>query len=175
MFPGSCYPVIVVYVVHVDPVSWHPTFLVILLGTPKPLLGLLDIVQRLLENLCEVFQEKVANTFWKFEVPVQRKPVESHTPCLVVSIFISIYPVYWNATCFERMTWPFAWFPSPTDVSPTESSWMLRPLNKASLGYYAPDRCVPTLDRATHGSHKAGATAAIRLPIGYRLNWPNLT
>jgi hypothetical protein len=46
----------------------------------------------------------------------------------------------------------------------------LRPLNKASLGYYAPDRCVPTLDRATHGSHKAGATAAIRLPIGYRLN-----
>ncbi len=84
VFPGSCYPVIVVYVVHVDPVSWHPTFLVILLGTPKPLLGLLDIVQGLLENLCEVFQEKVANTFWKFEVPVQRKPVESHTPCLVL-------------------------------------------------------------------------------------------
>ncbi len=24
---------------------------------------------------------------------------------------------------------------SPTDVSPTDSSWMLRPLNKASLGY----------------------------------------
>jgi hypothetical protein len=57
---------------------------------------------------------------------------------------------------------------SPTDVSPTESSWMLRPLNKASLGYYALDRCVPTLDRATHGSHKAGSTAAICLPIGYR-------
>ncbi len=36
---------------------------------------------------------------------------------------------------------------SPTDVSLTESSWMLRPLNKASLGYFAPDRCVPTLDR----------------------------
>ncbi len=37
---------------------------------------------------------------------------------------------------------------SPTDVSPTESSWMLRPLNKASLEYCVPDRCVPTLDRA---------------------------
>jgi hypothetical protein len=41
---------------------------------------------------------------------------------------------------------------SPTDVSPTKSSWMLRNWNKASLGYYAPDRCVPTLDRSTHGS-----------------------
>ncbi len=39
---------------------------------------------------------------------------------------------------------------SPIDVSLTENSWMLRPLNKASLGYYAPDRCVPTLDRVTH-------------------------
>jgi hypothetical protein len=57
---------------------------------------------------------------------------------------------------------------SPTNVSQSESSWMLRPLNKASLAYYAPDRCIPTLDRATHGSHKAGSTAAIRLPIGYR-------
>jgi hypothetical protein len=28
---------------------------------------------------------------------------------------------------------------SPTDVSLTESSWMLRPLNKASLGYCVPD------------------------------------
>jgi len=36
---------------------------------------------------------------------------------------------------------------SPTDVSPIENSWMLRPLNKASLGYCVPDRCVPTLDR----------------------------
>jgi hypothetical protein len=33
------------------------------------------------------------------------------------------------------------------DVSPTENSWMLRPLNKASLGYCVPDRCVPTLYR----------------------------
>jgi hypothetical protein len=57
---------------------------------------------------------------------------------------------------------------SLTDVSPTESSWMLRPLNKLSLGYYAPDRSVPTLDHVTHGSHKAGSTAAIRLSIGYR-------
>ncbi len=57
---------------------------------------------------------------------------------------------------------------SPTDVSLTESSWMLRPLNKLSLGYYASDRFVPTLDHVTHGSHKAGSTAAICLPIGYR-------
>ncbi len=33
---------------------------------------------------------------------------------------------------------------SPTDVSLTESSWMLHPLNKAPLGNCAPDRCVPT-------------------------------
>jgi hypothetical protein len=39
---------------------------------------------------------------------------------------------------------------SPTDVSPTENSWMLRPLNKASLGHCVPDRCVPTLDRVKH-------------------------
>ncbi len=52
------------------------------------------------------------------------------------------------------------------DVSPTESSWMLRPLNKASLRYCAPDQCVPTLDCVTLGSHKAGSTGAIRLPIG---------
>ncbi len=44
---------------------------------------------------------------------------------------------------------------SPIDVSPSESSWMLRPLNKASLGYCAPDRCVRTLDRVTHGPHNA--------------------
>jgi hypothetical protein len=44
---------------------------------------------------------------------------------------------------------------SPTDVSPTESSWMLRPLDKASLGYCTPDRCVPTLDRVTHRRHNA--------------------
>ncbi len=45
---------------------------------------------------------------------------------------------------------------SPTDVSPTESSWMLRPLNKASLGYCVPDRCVPTLDRVKHGTSFVG-------------------
>jgi hypothetical protein len=39
---------------------------------------------------------------------------------------------------------------SPTDVSPAENSWMLRPLNKASLGYYAPDRCVPDPWTASH-------------------------
>ncbi len=45
---------------------------------------------------------------------------------------------------------------SPTDVSLTESSWMLRPLNKASLGYFPPDQCVPTLDRIKHGTCSIG-------------------
>ncbi len=55
---------------------------------------------------------------------------------------------------------------SPTDVSPTESSWMLRPLNKASLGYCVPDRCVPTLDRtrsASGASWISGASGQLRL------------
>jgi hypothetical protein len=50
---------------------------------------------------------------------------------------------------------------SPTDVSPTENSWMLRPLNKASLGYCVPDQCAPTLDRAP-----SAAIAASRLASG---------
>ena len=33
---------------------------------------------------------------------------------------------------------------------------MLRPLNKASLGYCVPDRCVPTLDRVKHGTRSVG-------------------
>ncbi len=45
---------------------------------------------------------------------------------------------------------------SPTNVSPTEISWMLHPLNKASLGYFAPDQCVPTLDRIKHGTSSVG-------------------
>ncbi len=45
---------------------------------------------------------------------------------------------------------------SPTDVSPTKNSWMLRPLNKASLGYCVPDRCVPTLDRVEHVTSSVG-------------------
>jgi len=45
---------------------------------------------------------------------------------------------------------------SPTDVSPTENSWMLRPWNKASLGHCVPDRCVPTLDRVKHGTSSIG-------------------
>ncbi len=49
---------------------------------------------------------------------------------------------------------------SLTDVSPTKSSWMLRPLNKASLEYCVPDRCVPTLDRAP--------SAAIAASVGLR-------
>jgi hypothetical protein len=35
--------------------------------------------------------------------------------------------------------------PSPTDVSPTENSWMLHPLDKVSLVYCAPDRTIPSL------------------------------
>ncbi len=49
---------------------------------------------------------------------------------------------------------------SPTNVSQTKSSWMLRPLNKASLGYCVPDRCVPTLDHAL--------LAAIAASVGLR-------
>ncbi len=49
---------------------------------------------------------------------------------------------------------------SPNDVSLTENSWMLRPSNKASLGYCVPDQCVPTLDRAP--------SAAIAASVGLR-------
>ena len=45
---------------------------------------------------------------------------------------------------------------SPTDVSLTGNSWMLHPLNKASLGYSALDRCVPTLDRIKHETCSVG-------------------
>ena len=137
VFPGSFYPVIIVYVVHVDPVSWHPTFLVILLGTPKPLLGLLDIVQGLFENLCEVFQEKVANTFWKFEVPVQRKPVESHTPCLVVShmsnfVFILVlFLLFWTIS-LGKLRWVFCIFAPNRGVTQYECGRMKLPMKQSS-------------------------------------------
>ncbi len=36
--------------------------------------------------------------------------------------------------------------PSPTDVSPTENSWMLHPLDKVSLDYFAPDRTILSLN-----------------------------
>ncbi len=36
--------------------------------------------------------------------------------------------------------------PSPTDVSPTENSWMLHPLDKVSLDYFPPDRTIPSLN-----------------------------
>ncbi len=35
---------------------------------------------------------------------------------------------------------------SPTDVSPTKNSWMLHPLGNVSLGYFAPDRTIPSLN-----------------------------
>jgi hypothetical protein len=31
------------------------------------------------------------------------------------------------------------------NLSPTENSWMLQPLDKVSLGYFAPDRTIPSL------------------------------
>ncbi len=31
-------------------------------------------------------------------------------------------------------------------MSPTKSSWMLHPLDKVSLGYFAPDRTIPSLN-----------------------------
>jgi hypothetical protein len=36
--------------------------------------------------------------------------------------------------------------PSPTDVSPTGNSWMLHPIDKLSLGYFVPDRTIPSLN-----------------------------
>jgi hypothetical protein len=36
--------------------------------------------------------------------------------------------------------------PSPTDVSPTENSWMLHPLDKVFHGYFAPDQTIPSLN-----------------------------
>jgi hypothetical protein len=42
---------------------------------------------------------------------------------------------------------------------------MLRPLNKASLGYCVPYRCVPTLDRV---KHETSSSAAITASVGLR-------
>jgi hypothetical protein len=55
-------------------------------------------------------------------------------------------------------------------VSPTESSWMLRPLNKASLGYCVPDRSVPTLDRVKHGT--IAASVGLRRLMDQWGIWP---
>ncbi len=54
---------------------------------------------------------------------------------------------------------------SPTDVSPTENSWMLRLLNKASLGYCVPDQCFPTLDRVKHGTSSVGRYRGLGRPL----------
>ncbi len=53
---------------------------------------------------------------------------------------------------------------SLTDVSLAENSWMLRPLNKASHGYFVPDRCVPTLDRIKHGTSSVGRFRGLGRP-----------
>ncbi len=55
---------------------------------------------------------------------------------------------------------------SHTDVSQTENSWMLRPLNKASLGYCVPDRCIPTLDCVKHGTSFVGRYRGLGRPPG---------
>ncbi len=44
-------------------------------------------------------------------------------------------------------------------MSPTENSWMLSPLNKASLGYY-----VPTLDRVQHETSSVGRYRGLGRP-----------
>ncbi len=41
---------------------------------------------------------------------------------------------------------------------------MLRPLNKASLGYCVPDRYVPTLDRVKHGTSSVGRYRSLGRP-----------
>jgi hypothetical protein len=58
---------------------------------------------------------------------------------------------------------------SPTNVSPTKNSWMLRPLNKASLGYCVPDRCAPTLDRVQHETSSVGCYHGLSWPPAGRL------
>ncbi len=60
---------------------------------------------------------------------------------------------------------------SPTNVSPTENSWMLRPLNKASLGYCVPDRCVPALDLVKHGTSSVGRYRGLGRPPAPMDQW----
>ncbi len=62
----------------------------------------------------------------------------------------------WRMGRFKYNAGPLRVDVPPTDVSPTENSWMLRPLNKASLVHCAPDRCVPTLDCIRHGTSSVG-------------------
>jgi hypothetical protein len=46
----------------------------------------------------------------------------------------------------ETYAWGCNVSPSPTDVSPTENSWMLLPLHKSTLCYLAPHRTIPSLN-----------------------------
>ncbi len=46
----------------------------------------------------------------------------------------------------------------------TENSWMLRPLNKASLGYCGPDQCVLTLDCVKHETNSVGRYRGLGRP-----------
>ncbi len=45
------------------------------------------------------------------------------------------------------------------------------PLNKASLGYFAPDRCVPTLDRIKHGTCSIGHYRGLGRPPAKMDQW----
>jgi hypothetical protein len=61
---------------------------------------------------------------------------------------------------------------SRVDVSPTENSWMLRPLNKASLGYFVPDRCVPTPSMKLAPSAAIAASVSLRHLMNQWGVWP---
>ncbi len=80
----------------------------------------------------------------------------------------SVLLSYFVKEQYKRRYTQFCWCRgdvSPTDVSLTVSSWMLRPLNKASLGYFAPDRCVPTW---TASCMELAPSAAIMASVGLR-------
>jgi hypothetical protein len=55
-------------------------------------------------------------------------------------------PIIYIKGSFYTPVWRCNVSPSPTDVSPTENSWMLHPLDKVSLGYFAPDWTIPSLN-----------------------------
>jgi hypothetical protein len=42
---------------------------------------------------------------------------------------------------------------------------MLHPLKKVSLGYWAPYRCVPTVDRVKHGTSPVGRYRGLGRPL----------
>ncbi len=81
---------------------------------------------------------------------------------LSLTSFIHVYSVLYNPVRYGQSRCRVD--VSPTDASPTENSWMLRPLNKASLRYCVPDRCVPTLDRVNHKTSSVGRYRGLGRP-----------